>query len=90
MEVVVLVEEVDSEGEGIMPSTWNQSKFVGKKIDVPMESLAETDQSWVPVVNEVFLRRVRKSVPYKRLLLQQGISPVTNAESLEALVGLVG
>lgn len=89
MEAGGLVEEVDSEGEGITPSAWNQSNFLGKEEDVTMETLEKKDQSWAPVINEILFMRVLKSIQSKRLLLKLILSHVTNAESLDALYGLV-
>lgn len=84
----VMVEEVDSDGEGILPSAWNQTQFVGKEESVPLEA-SSTDQYWVPFVDERLLRAVLKSLPCEERLQRLEFSPVSD-ESLEALIDLVG
>lgn len=89
LEAGVLVEEVDSEGEGILPSAWNRKGFVGKQEDEPLAS-GGPSRHWLCDVEEGGLRAVLRSSECDLLLSQLGFSPVTEDEELGIMVSLVG
>lgn len=85
---VVVMEEVGSDGEGILPSAWNQTQFVRKEECVPVETSGVEDHLWVPFVDESLLGAVLGSSACEERLQRLSFSPVSD-ESLEALMDLV-
>lgn len=87
LEAGVMVQEVDSDREGIPPSAWNQTRFVVNEEGVA----ASADyRPWVPFVDSRRLRPVLQSLYCEGLLQRLEFSPVSGEESLEAPVDLVG
>lgn len=76
LEAGVLLEDVGSDREGLLPSDWNPTTFFWKEEDVTAAASAATDQRWVPVVNDELLGLVLRSRLFGRLLQRLGFSLV--------------
>lgn len=85
----VMVEEVNSDGDRIIPSAWNQTRYVAKEEGVPVGAAGNDHQYWVPLVDERLLRLVLRSRYCEELLQWMEFSPISGEESLEALVDLM-